>query len=494
MFDYKLMPGEQFAGGFRRGAERLGMLRNSTGSNTHVPPHDLVHYEKSFFEGVTDTWAEYVPTTYDGSHPVPLVVVNHAGGSNAEVQFDETSWAIIAEQEGLICVYPNAIVPGVWLGNPEARTDESGRPRNPIMDLAESPTGTVPPETHDIAFVCALIEEMKQKYNIDAGRIYMQGMSMGDIMTMQFSRIHGDLLAGAANAAGPSPEQVLFTEDGQLKGFKAPVPVYQSRGELDSGAINGGYSGTLDRWHINAVNRKFWCEVNGCKNPPELAIRDFNNYAFFHGEKADLYYRDVKYRAHGQMLDDAETAWYQLFSGTRRMPDGSIQRTDALEQDCADHGAAALSAGCSNVLLDNKLVDLGAPVESLWLDHVTFDRETRTPHAEPVRELLYVPLSFLEKYYGVKVERDGKRAVLTLPDGRVCQVAGGSIGCMVDNRFCSMSRQTEWLHDQLYVPVQWFAANLFGQYSTGCDGSLYLSDHFGDMTHDMALLIKLALA
>ena len=75
---------------------------------------------------------------------------------------------------------------------------------------------------------------MKKKYDIDEGRVYMQGMSMGDIMTMMFSRVCGHLLAAADCTAGPSPEVALFNEDGSLKGYDCPVPMYQSRGELDN--------------------------------------------------------------------------------------------------------------------------------------------------------------------------------------------------------------------------------------------------------------------
>ena len=45
-------------------------------------------------------------------------------------------------------------------------------------------------ESQDLVY---LAEEMKKKYDIDEGRVYMQGMSMGDIMTMMFSRVCGHL-------------------------------------------------------------------------------------------------------------------------------------------------------------------------------------------------------------------------------------------------------------------------------------------------------------
>ena len=58
-----------------------------------------------------------------------------------------------------------------------------------------------PDENHDNKLVLGLIELMKSKYNIDEGRIFMQGMSMGDMMTNQFARHFGNLLAGAGGSA-----------------------------------------------------------------------------------------------------------------------------------------------------------------------------------------------------------------------------------------------------------------------------------------------------
>ena len=83
----------------------------------------------------------------------------------------------------------------------------------------------IDPNTRDIQLMIRLIEEMANKYNIDKGRVFMQGMSMGDLMTMQFARVFGEKLAGAANAAGPTPIEALFTEEGDLRPYSVPVPV-----------------------------------------------------------------------------------------------------------------------------------------------------------------------------------------------------------------------------------------------------------------------------
>ena len=64
-------------------------------------------------------------------------------------------------------------------------------------------------ENHDIRMILGLIELMKKTYNIDAGRIFMQGMSMGNMMTDLFARNFGIVLAGAAGSGRRS----IFTAD-----------------------------------------------------------------------------------------------------------------------------------------------------------------------------------------------------------------------------------------------------------------------------------------
>ena len=63
------------------------------------------------------------------------------------------------------------------------------------MDLAAVPEDYH--ENHDLNYVKALITELQRKYNIDEGRIFMQGMSAGNLMTAQFCRYYGNILAGS---------------------------------------------------------------------------------------------------------------------------------------------------------------------------------------------------------------------------------------------------------------------------------------------------------
>lgn len=63
--------------------------------------------------------------------------------------------------------------------------------------------------------VLALIGQMKSKYNIDPGRVFIQGMSMGNLMTSQMARYHAPVFAGKAGSAGPADPAFCLT--GRMK-------------------------------------------------------------------------------------------------------------------------------------------------------------------------------------------------------------------------------------------------------------------------------------
>lgn len=54
------------------------MTVNENGNNAQVYPKRLVESHGTL-GGITGEWLEYVPESYDGSHPVPLVVGNYGG-------------------------------------------------------------------------------------------------------------------------------------------------------------------------------------------------------------------------------------------------------------------------------------------------------------------------------------------------------------------------------------------------------------------------------
>ena len=89
-------------------------------------------------------------------------------------------------------------------------------------------------DNHDLNYVKALIVHMQEKYEIDAGRVYMQGMSMGHMMTDQFARYYGDVLAGAAGSGSAAVDSQLYTKDGEIRNWGGAVPTWISHPEKNS--------------------------------------------------------------------------------------------------------------------------------------------------------------------------------------------------------------------------------------------------------------------
>ena len=181
---------------------------NENGNNSIVYPEHLQEFHGVVADGLEDEWYEYVPESYDPSRPVPLVIGLHGGLMTGWGHAIYTSWTLVADREGFICLFPNAHEKRMWTVEGVFETfRQEDAPDLPIV---------LPPENmddnHDIKMIQALIARMEEKYNIDKGRIFMQGMSMGNIMTGQFARNYGRILAGAAGSGGPCEPFNLYDE------------------------------------------------------------------------------------------------------------------------------------------------------------------------------------------------------------------------------------------------------------------------------------------
>ena len=289
---------------------------NENGNNSLPWPERLKECTGVLVDGVEDRWYEYVPESYDGSKPVPLVVGCHGGLMTGWGHAIYTSWTMVADREGFICVFPDAHTKRMWtVEGIFENWDPSSAPDLPIQ---------MPPrnwrENHDMKYLEALIASMEERYNIDSGRVFMQGMSMGNFMTGMFARYRGQLLAGAAGSGGPARPEMLYDAEGNIKNLGGPLAIWQSRPEKN-GLPPGA---TYDEAVINKYARFYWMKINECDPVPEIRIEGEDNFAFYKGKKADLVYLDIKNRDHGQTLDEAFLYWDYLFSGVHKEADGTV--------------------------------------------------------------------------------------------------------------------------------------------------------------------------
>lgn len=127
----------------------------------------------------------YVPTTYDGTSELPLVMDFHGFGSNGDQQAALTGYEGLAEQEGFIVVHPTAV---------PSSADAQGR--NSWETLA-----TDDPAKDDIAFTNELVDLLVDDYCVDETRVYATGMSGGGLFTSQLVCGMSDRVAAAASVA-----------------------------------------------------------------------------------------------------------------------------------------------------------------------------------------------------------------------------------------------------------------------------------------------------
>lgn len=456
---------------------------NENGNNSHPWSPKLKEFHDTL-DGFEGTWYEYVPESYDPAKKVPLVISLHGGVMTGWGQFVYSSWSMLADKEGFIVAYPNAHANRFWamLNNPDYDAFFKGK------SIGEFTIPKFPEkieDDYDAQFLNALITHLSKKYNIDTDRIFMQGMSNGCGMTNLFARFFGGRLAGAACSAGPGSIKWLVDEKGGLINAGGPLDMWESHPEF-----NGSLGMTTAKQETQNVreSRYYWLKINECAPVPQIAIDGEDNYAFFSGKKADYTFLDIKNRDHGQTLNEAFLYWDYFFANAKRNSKGGVDTGETSIPRKGDANAAAFEPGVAKVWWHNQVKELSqAPLKWQKLKYHGLNG------GQKVRgEYTMVPAKFLAEMAGGEYlsSKDTLTAEIRLPDGRTCQFARGSIGCLIDDSLRSMYCEALHRNGELLVSVEWFVKCILNMQTSWCNDVLYVTDHFAELSFFMADLIK----
>ena len=199
-------------------------------------------------DGRERTYRLHVPSTYDETKRVPLVLALHGRLGTGEGQERLSHFNEVSDDHGFIVAYPDGI----------DRSWSDGRGKTPAEEKG----------VDDVKFLSELIRKLESQYKIDPGRVYAMGMSNGGFMS---GRLACDL-ADQIVAVGIVGASVSTNTAATCRPAK-PVSVMIIQGTEDplvpfaGGALgkNGDRGEVLSH---DAAVKKF-AALNHCPGPPQ---------------------------------------------------------------------------------------------------------------------------------------------------------------------------------------------------------------------------------
>lgn len=192
-----------------------------SGFSQQIIPSSIMH------DGIQREYLLYVPSSYTGNSPVPLVLNFHGYTSDYFQQFVYGSFTELAETDNFIIALPQGTKdPYGFRGWNVGKT-------------------SIQITVDDVGFTEALIEEISSTFSIDEKRVYATGMSNGGDLSYVLACQLGDKIAAIAPVAGAMvigtmldcsafpqyPTQVLIIHGTEDPSFLAP---YDGNNEIES--------------------------------------------------------------------------------------------------------------------------------------------------------------------------------------------------------------------------------------------------------------------
>lgn len=198
------------------------------------------------FGGAQRSYRLHVPSGYDGTSPLPLVLQFAGYTYTAEAHEDYTSMSDTSDAGGFAVAYPQGIG-NSWNGGACCGSASSGN-------------------VDDVGFARAVVADIQSKLCIDPRRIYAAGMSNGGFLSHRLACEAADLFAAIAPVAG-----VIGIDQGSCNPSR-PVPVIHFHGTSDIVVPYGGNS--LINYPSVSDTIDGWVARNGCTDEP---VTTFSN-------------------------------------------------------------------------------------------------------------------------------------------------------------------------------------------------------------------------
>ena len=182
-----LLAGSLAACGSDSGAE-AGESSASLGCSDGTLDSSVTHIDLEH-DGASRSYEIYVPSTYDGSTAVPVVLNFHGFTSSGIGQQENTQMDETAAREGFIVVYPNGLDNSWNAGVCCGRSAETN--------------------VDDVGFTRAVVEDLGARGCIDTARVYATGMSNGGFLSHRLACEADLMIAGWHEEPRPAVDHHL---------------------------------------------------------------------------------------------------------------------------------------------------------------------------------------------------------------------------------------------------------------------------------------------
>lgn len=243
------------------------------------PTPDTAVERKISHRGTLRTYRVYAPEVRPSGPGLVLVLHGWKGSGAAIERRTRYRFNRLAERDGFIVAYPDALA-GQW---------RSGHPAEIVT-------------SDDVGFLTALIDTLSTAYAVDPKRVYVTGFSNGASMTYRLACERPERIAAIAPVSGGLAERLM---PGCAALSHRPVPLLLIHGTtdpevpFDSGELEG--------------NLAYWVRRNGCSTVaasawlPDVDRRD-------HTRTRIETYPDCK--------DGADVVLYEIEGGGHHWPGG----------------------------------------------------------------------------------------------------------------------------------------------------------------------------